>query len=92
MGQEHSTDIHTKHHRTPCHHCAHIYCLCHLHCVLQSSSTHLDADDPRRVWEERNRKALRDREQSEAAKKVEVLSKAKEYLEKIYKVTSVECV
>ena len=59
---------------------------------MQSPATHLDADDPRRVWEERNRKALRDREQSEAAKKVEVLSKAKEYLEKIYKVTSVETV
>lgn len=57
---------------------------CHCH-VLQVTNA-LDADDPRRVWEERNRVALREREQAEASKKVELLSKAKEHLDKVYKV------
>lgn len=50
----------------------------------------LDADDPRRVWEERNRKVLQEREQAEANKKVELLSAAKEYLEKVYKARDVQ--
>ena len=50
------------------------------------SASTLEADDPRRAWEARNKVALQEREQAEAAKKVELLSTAKEYLDKVYKV------
>jgi hypothetical protein len=50
----------------------------------------LDADDPRRAWEERNRAALREREQAEASKKVELLSTAKAYLDKVYQARDVQ--
>jgi hypothetical protein len=46
----------------------------------------LEADDPRVAWAAQNRAALQQREQAEAAKKVELLSAAKEYLDKVYKV------
>jgi hypothetical protein len=46
----------------------------------------LEADDPRVAWDAQNRAALQQREQAEAAKKVELLSAAKEYLDKVYKV------
>jgi hypothetical protein len=46
----------------------------------------LEADDPRHAWAAQNNVALQQRAQAEASKKVEVLSKAKEYLEKVNKV------
>jgi hypothetical protein len=49
----------------------------------------LEADDPRVVWAAQNQAALQQREQAEAARKVELLSAAKEYLDKVYKVRAV---
>ncbi len=46
----------------------------------------MEADDPRIAWSTQNRVALQQRAQAEASKKVEVLAKAKEYLEKVNKV------
>jgi hypothetical protein len=46
----------------------------------------MEADDPRVAWAAQNCAALQQREQAEAAKKVELLSAAKEYLDKVYKV------
>jgi hypothetical protein len=46
----------------------------------------LEADDPRVAWAAQNHAALQQREQAEASKKVELLSAAKEYLDKVYKV------
>jgi hypothetical protein len=44
------------------------------------------ADDPRHAWSAENQVAIQARAQAEASKKTEVLSKAKEYLEKVNKV------
>lgn len=53
----------------------------------------MEADDPRIAWAAQNRITLQQRAQAEAAKKVEVLASAKEYLDKVNKVCeSVECV
>lgn len=46
----------------------------------------LAADDPRIAWQAQNNVAIQQRAQAEASKKVEVLAKAKEYLEKVNKV------
>lgn len=46
----------------------------------------MEADDPRHAWAAQNNVALQQRAQAEASKKVEVLAKAKEYLEKVNKV------
>lgn len=46
----------------------------------------MEADDPRHAWAAQNNVQLQQRAQAEAAKKVEVLSKAKEYLDKVNKV------
>jgi hypothetical protein len=48
----------------------------------------MDADDPRIAWATQNRVALQQRAQAEASKKVEVLAKAKEHLEKVNKASS----
>lgn len=48
----------------------------------------MEADDPRIAWATQNRVALQQRAQAEASKKVEVLAKAKEHLEKVNKVSS----
>ncbi|KAF6252350.1 hypothetical protein COO60DRAFT_538325 [Scenedesmus sp. NREL 46B-D3] len=50
----------------------------------------LEADDPRTAWAAQNHAALQQREQAEAAKKVELLSAAKEYLDKVYKARTVQ--
>ncbi len=47
----------------------------------------MEADDPRIAWSTQNRVTLQQRAQAEASKKVEVLAKAKEYLEKVNKVS-----
>lgn len=44
------------------------------------------ADDPRHAWSAENQVAIQARAQAEASKKVEMLAKAKEYLEKVNKV------
>lgn len=44
------------------------------------------ADDPRHAWSAENQVAIQARAQAEASKKMEVLSKAKSYLEKVNKV------
>lgn len=46
----------------------------------------MEADDPRHAWAAQNQAALQQRAQAEASKKVEVLAKAKEHLEKVNKV------
>jgi hypothetical protein len=46
----------------------------------------MEADDPRHAWAAQNNAALQQRAQAEASKKVEMLAKAKEYLEKVNKV------
>lgn len=43
------------------------------------------ADDPRHAWSAENQVAIQARARAEASKKTEVLSKAKEYLEKVNK-------
>lgn len=46
----------------------------------------MEADDPRHAWAAQNQVAIQQRAQAEASKKVEVLAKAKEHLEKVNKV------
>eukprot|EP00883_Tetradesmus_obliquus_P015382 jgi/Sobl393_1/8514/SZX66534.1 len=50
----------------------------------------LEADDPRVAWAAQNAAALQQREADEAAKKVELLAAAKEYLEKVNKARNVQ--
>lgn len=63
-----------------------------LFCWLQATeapaapAAPMAADDPRIAWAAQNSVTLQQRAQAEAAKKVEVLAKAKEYLEKVNKV------
>lgn len=59
------------------------HCLC---CLLSLQAQVLEADDPRVAWAAQNAAALQQREADEAAKKVELLAAAKEYLEKVNKV------
>jgi len=50
----------------------------------------MEADDPRIAWAAQNRVTLQQRAQAEAAKKVEVLASAKEYLDKVNKVCQLQ--
>jgi len=50
----------------------------------------MEADDPRIAWAAQNRVALQQRAQAEAAKKVDVLAAAKEYLDKVNKARNVQ--
>lgn len=50
----------------------------------------MEADDPRIAWAAQNRVTLQQRAQAEAAKKVEVLASAKEYLDKVNKARDVQ--
>eukprot|EP00775_Hariotina_reticulata_P009345 gene9345-9508_t len=53
-------------------------------------NTIMEADDPRVAWATQNRVVLQEREQAEAAKKVELLSAAKEHLDKVKKARDVQ--